>query len=112
MPEDPAHVILDANLLLHFKRPDEVNWLAYTHASGVVLLASPILFRELEQQKIFNQLPKLRGKAAICRLSPAALAGSQMPKAMHSAMKPAQQTSSLPTTAERNAVIGRALGVP
>jgi hypothetical protein len=63
MPEDPAYVILDANLLLHFKRPDEVDWLAYTHANGVVLLASPILFRELEQEKIFNQLPKLRERA-------------------------------------------------
>ena len=58
-----VHVFLDANIALHFKRPDQVDWLKLTGAGEVVLVAAPILLSELEEQKIFHKLRKLRERA-------------------------------------------------
>ncbi len=58
-----VHVFLDANTALHFKRPDQVDWLKLTGACEVVLVAAPILLSELEEQKIINNSKKLRDRA-------------------------------------------------
>ena len=56
-------VFIDTNTALHFKRPDQIDWLKLTGASEVVLIAAPILLRELEEQKVNNKSKKLRGRA-------------------------------------------------
>lgn len=56
-------VFVDANTALHFKRPDQIDWLKLTGASEVVLIAAPVLLRELEEQKATNKSKKLRSRA-------------------------------------------------
>lgn len=58
-----AHVFIDANTALHFKRPDQIDWRALTGTDKVILVAAPILHRELEQQKVHNPSRRLRERA-------------------------------------------------
>jgi len=59
-----AHVLPDTNLALHWKRLDEIDWLAVTGASRVRLEIAPIFLRELEHQKVSHRSKKLRDRAA------------------------------------------------
>ena len=59
-----AHVFIDANTALHFKRPDQIDWRTLANANEVVLVAAPILLRELEEQKVINGSSKLKDRAA------------------------------------------------
>ena len=59
-----AHVFIDANAALHFKRPDQIDWRTLAKANEVVLVAAPVLLRELEQQKVINGSSKLKDRAA------------------------------------------------
>ena len=59
-----AHVFIDANTALHFKRPDQIDWRTLANANEVVLVAAPVLLRELEEQKVINGSSKLKGRAA------------------------------------------------
>lgn len=58
-----AHVFVDANTALHFKRPDQIDWCTLADANEVVLVGAPILLRELEHQKVVNRSRKLRERA-------------------------------------------------
>ena len=65
MPRDStAHVFIDANTALHFKRPDQIDWRTLADANEVVLVAAPVLLRELEEQKLINGSSKLKDRAA------------------------------------------------
>ena len=57
------YVFIDTNIALHFKRPDQVDWLKLTGADKVVLVAAPIILRELEKQKVSHKSQKLRERA-------------------------------------------------
>ena len=59
-----AHVFIDANTAMHFKRPDQIDWRTLANANEVVLVAAPVLPRELEQQKVINGSSKLKDRAA------------------------------------------------
>ena len=59
-----AHVFIDANSALHFKRPDQIDWRTLAKANEVVLVAAPVLLQELEEQKVINRSSKLRERAA------------------------------------------------
>ena len=59
-----AHVFIDANSALHFKRPDQIDWRTLANANEVVLVAAPVLLQELEEQKVINRSSKLRERAA------------------------------------------------
>lgn len=61
--ESPAYVFLDANSVLHFKRPDQIDWAAIVGTVPVELVAAPILLRELEKQKVHNPSRRLRDRA-------------------------------------------------
>jgi hypothetical protein len=61
--QEVAHIFIDANVALHFKRPDQIDWCALVKSQRVELLAAPILSRELEEQKIHNPSRKLRNRA-------------------------------------------------
>jgi len=63
MADEPAHVMLDANSLMHFQRPDQIDWPAMLKCQTVNLIITPVLLRELEQQKVTNRSHKLRGRA-------------------------------------------------
>ena len=60
----PAYVFLDANIALHFRSADEIDWLTLANAPEVVLVIAPIFIRELEKQKATNPSRKLRERAA------------------------------------------------
>jgi predicted ribonuclease YlaK len=57
------YALLDTNSLLHFKRPDQIDWPALLKSSPVTLVFAPIVIRELEQQKVENPIRKLKDRA-------------------------------------------------
>ena len=59
-----VRVFIDANTALHFRRPDQIDWRILAKANEVVLVAAPVLLRELEEQKVINGSSKLRRRAA------------------------------------------------
>jgi rRNA-processing protein FCF1 len=64
MDKTVPHVILDTNTLLHFKRPDLVNWEALLNVVEVKLVVTPALVDELEAQKTKqNASRKLKERA-------------------------------------------------
>ena len=58
-----AYVFIDTNTALHYQRPEQIDWLKLTGAGEVVLVATPILLRELEEKKVFIKSQKLRERA-------------------------------------------------
>ncbi|MCK6438835.1 MAG: PIN domain-containing protein [Planctomycetes bacterium] len=63
-PSTTAHVFLDANTTLHFKRADQIDWPKLTGAATVILVAAPVFLRELEKNKVHNPSRRLRERAA------------------------------------------------
>lgn len=61
--DEPVYVMLDANVLLHYQRPDQIDWLAMRKCRSVRLIITPILLKELEKQKVTNPSRKLRERA-------------------------------------------------
>ena len=64
MIAEPAYVILDTNVVLHFKRANEIDWCALTGSREAVLIITPVFLRELEEEKVHNKLARLRERAA------------------------------------------------
>lgn len=58
-----AHVFIDTNIALHFRRMDEIDWQQLTGVDKVVLVIAPVLIRELEDQKVGNHSRKIRDRA-------------------------------------------------
>src|SRR5690348_14199336 len=56
-------LFVDTNVLLHFKRFEEIDWISLTKSSAVTLLLAPIVLRELDDQKATNPQNKLRKRA-------------------------------------------------
>ncbi len=56
-------LFIDTNVLLHFKRPEEVNWLRLANATAVTIVLAPVVIRELDKQKALNPQQKLRKRA-------------------------------------------------
>jgi rRNA-processing protein FCF1 len=63
MTDEAVHLMLDANSLMHFQRPDQIDWLTLLKCRSVTLIVTPILLRELEEQKVTNRSRKLRDRA-------------------------------------------------
>ena len=59
-----AHVFIDTNIALHFRKMDEIDWQQLTGADKVVVVISPVLVKELEKQKITNPSRKTRHRAS------------------------------------------------
>lgn len=55
-------LVIDTNLLLHFKRPNELDWTSA--GDDVVLVVLPVVLRELEKVKVSSPVPRLRDRAA------------------------------------------------
>jgi hypothetical protein len=63
MSESDIYAFFDTNTALHFKRPDLINWNALLNSTTIFIVVTPIVVRELEQQKIHNRSRKLRERA-------------------------------------------------
>lgn len=60
---DAAHVVLDANILLHFQPPDQIDWPALTGARRVFLVVYPLLRKELSKAKDMHPNKRIRKRA-------------------------------------------------
>lgn len=56
-------VLLDTNILLHYKRLDQIDWLAETEASEVEILIAPVIMREMDKHKIQHPIKHIRDRA-------------------------------------------------
>lgn len=56
-------IFLDTNVILHFRKIDEVDWCKLAGIAKCDLVATPFLFRELDHQKALNPSSKLRRRA-------------------------------------------------
>jgi hypothetical protein len=56
-------IIIDTNLLLHFRRPDEIDWCALAGEKSCAIVITPVLMRELERNKVHNSNRRLRERA-------------------------------------------------
>lgn len=56
-------VVLDTNLFLHYKRPDQLNWKAL-QAADIELVVLAVVIRELEKAKNFGSSSRLKKRAA------------------------------------------------
>jgi hypothetical protein len=57
------YLFLDTNALLHFKRPDQIDWPSLAKSSPVTLIFPPVVIRELEEQKVQNHTKRIRERA-------------------------------------------------
>ena len=58
-----AHVLIDTNAPLHFRRIDEIDWRQLADVSEVIIVIVPVLLRELEKHKVTNSSRKIRVRA-------------------------------------------------
>ena len=56
MDGEAAHVFLDSNTGLHFRRAGEVERRTLTGARQGVLVVAPVLLRELDREKVQNPI--------------------------------------------------------
>ncbi len=61
--DNTAHVFIDTNVALHYRRMDEIDWRQLTGADKVVIVITPVFFRELDKQKVTNKSEKIRDRA-------------------------------------------------
>lgn len=61
----PTHCLFpDTNVLLHYQRLDQVDWCALVGRKLVTLLISPVVVRELDEQKYKQTSRRLKKRAA------------------------------------------------
>ncbi len=60
---NPPYVFLDTNIFLHYQPFDQINWAEVLGLPRVVLVATPIVVRELDEHKDQNRTPKIRDRA-------------------------------------------------
>lgn len=60
---DTAYVFPDANILLHFQPPDQIDWPALTGARRVFLVVYPLLRKELSKAKDMHPNKRIRSRA-------------------------------------------------
>lgn len=60
---DEAYVFLDANILLHFQPPDQIDWCALCRAKRVTLVVYPLLMTELTKAKDEHSRRNIRDRA-------------------------------------------------
>lgn len=62
---DEAHVFLDANILLHFHPPDQMDWPALCRAKRVNLVIYPLLMTEITKAKDEHPRRTIRDRARV-----------------------------------------------
>jgi rRNA-processing protein FCF1 len=56
-------ILVDTNLILHFRRLDELDWCELAGTAPCRVIITPVLMRELERNKVHNPNAKLRQRA-------------------------------------------------
>jgi len=56
-------ILVDTNVILHFRRLDELDWCALAGIAPCRLIVTPVLMRELERNKVHNPNVRLRQRA-------------------------------------------------
>ena len=62
-PVDIIHAFIDTNVLLHFRRLEEIDWCCHLAAKQVLLVLAPVVLRELDKHKDSHPQNKLRKRA-------------------------------------------------
>jgi hypothetical protein len=56
-------IFIDTNLVLHFRRVEELDWCGLAGVAPCFIVITPVLMRELERNKVHNPNAKLRQRA-------------------------------------------------
>ena len=64
MTTDEITIFVDTNILMHFRRINEIDWPALAKARRCRLLIAPVVMRELEEQKVDNRSSIIRSRIA------------------------------------------------
>lgn len=56
-------IFIDTNLVLHFRRVEELDWCGLLGVAPCSIVITPVLMRELERNKVHNPNAKLRQRA-------------------------------------------------
>jgi rRNA-processing protein FCF1 len=72
-------IILDTNIVLHFRRIDELDWCDLAKVSSCSIVVTPVLMRELERNKVQNPNTRLRERARGAILWIGGLLGNEDP---------------------------------
>jgi predicted ribonuclease YlaK len=58
-----TYLFVDTNVLLHYRRLEEIDWLNLSKSKEAVIILCPIVIRELDQHKISHPQGKIRKRA-------------------------------------------------
>ena len=58
-----TYLFVDTNILLHYHRLEDIDWLALSKSNEVVIVLCPVVVRELEEHKIGHSSGKIRRRA-------------------------------------------------
>lgn len=58
-----TYLFVDTNILLHYRRMEELDWLALSKSAEVVIVLCPVVVRELDRQKVSHPQKKFRTRA-------------------------------------------------
>lgn len=62
MKREPVFLILDSNVLLHFKPLAEIRWQEVVEADSIILVIPYVVTRELDKLRENHRLPKMRNR--------------------------------------------------
>jgi predicted ribonuclease YlaK len=57
------YLFIDTNVLLHYRRLEEINWLSLAKSKEAVIVLCPAVIRELDQHKVYHPRNKFRKRA-------------------------------------------------
>lgn len=64
MPKEAsADLLVDTNILMHFQRLDQIDWLSVAGSKSCTVWLAPVILRELDRHKIQHKNEKLRKRA-------------------------------------------------
>lgn len=63
MTKKPLLVLPDTNSLLHFKRPDQVDWKAVVGRADVEIVLTPVPVQEIDKHARLHDVARIRAKA-------------------------------------------------
>lgn len=58
-----TYLFVDTNVLLHYRRIEEIDWLKLSHSPEVVIVLCPAVIRELDHHKVSHPQNKFRQRA-------------------------------------------------
>src|SRR5690242_14518093 len=58
-----TYLFIDTNVLLHYRRIEDIDWLNLSGANAVVIILCPTVVREMDRHKISHSQSKFRKRA-------------------------------------------------